>query len=471
MRCSAHEDSPLSDYFAQAEPAAIRRDFPLGNDFLNGPARWSQDHLRAWQEARFAEVLARAWQIPFYRRRWHAHGLQPGDVRGLDDLEKIPPFSKDDLMASVAAYPPLGDYHGHGAERPDLSHWVFHTTSGTTGTPQPIPFGARDREIQNALLARAYRLQGVRDDDVIHSVYGFGMVNGGHYVREAVLHFLPCLYLPAGTGLDTPSVQQIELLRRFSASVAVGFGDYLLKLAHTARETGLDPAADFALRMISGHVPSSIRPALEQAWGGIEVYDWYGVGDTGIVAAEGPARDGLHIFEDAHWVEILCPDTGARLDTGETGNICVTVLFKSGIYPIVRFNTQDLSTRLPGNVEPVPAFGRLRGFQGRSDNMVKLRGINVYPTSIGGWLDVFEEANGEYVCRVRRRGGREEMEVLIEWSGDRDPASATRVAERLRGRLGVAVAAILVEPGETAQYTEIDRRQKPRRLIDLRHTS
>ena len=144
--------------------------------------------------------MERAWQVPFYRDRWTAAGLEPGDISGLEDLARVPSFSKDDLMASVAAAPPFGRFDGRDADNPFA---VFHTTSGTTGIPQPLFYGAEDREVQNLLLARAYRLMGLRDDDIVHSVYGFGTVNGGHYVREAVTHFTDALLVPAGTGRAT----------------------------------------------------------------------------------------------------------------------------------------------------------------------------------------------------------------------------------------------------------------------------
>ena len=119
-------------------------------------------------------------------------GSSPATSKVIDDLTKLPTFSKSDLMASVEAHPPYGDFHGMDGPEGRRSV-VMHTTSGTTGTPQPLFFGAWDREVQNALLARAYRLQGMADEDVVHSVYGFGMVNGGHYIREAILHFTaPC---------------------------------------------------------------------------------------------------------------------------------------------------------------------------------------------------------------------------------------------------------------------------------------
>ena len=117
-------------------------------------------------------------------------GIEPGDIRSLDDITRLPPYEKSDIMASVEAHPPLGDFHGiETAPRRGRPTVVLHTTSGTTGRPQPLLFGPRTREMQNLLLARAYLFQGLRDDDVVHSVYGHGLVNGGHYIRETVLHF------------------------------------------------------------------------------------------------------------------------------------------------------------------------------------------------------------------------------------------------------------------------------------------
>ena len=206
----------------------------------------------------------------------------------------------------------------------------MHTTSGTTGTPQPVFFGAWDREVQNLLLARAYLLQGLRPDDVVHSVYGFGMVNGGHYIREALVHFTKSIVLPAGTGIETRSEQQVELMRAFGATVIVGFVDYVKRLAQVARDKGIVPGRDIKIRMISGHVGREDRGSISAAWGGAEIYDWYGVADTGIIAAEGPDHDGLYVWEDAHHVEVIDPDTRAPRPDGELGNLCVTTLFKDG---------------------------------------------------------------------------------------------------------------------------------------------
>ena len=458
----------MTGYFDEARHRQMLAEYPLGPAFAERVARMSRDELRALQERRFRGVLARAWQVPFYRRRWRARGLEPGDVRGLDDIERLPPFSKTDLVQSVAEHPPLGDYHGVDweDERPTV---VLHTTSGTTGAPQPVFFGAWDREVQNLLLARAYRLQGLRDDDVVHSVYGFGMVNGGHYIREAVLHFTRCLLLPAGTGLETRSEQQVDLLRTFGATVIVGFVDYIKRLAEVARARGIEPGRDVRIRMISGHVGQEDRGALSAAWGGARVYDWYGVADTGIIAAEGPEQDGLYVWEDAHHVEIIDPDTRAPKPDGEAGNVCVTCLYKDGVYPIVRFDTSDVSSFVPGASSTGMTFRRIRGFQGRSDQMIKLRGINVYPTAIGAHLGEHPAATGEFVCRAERRGTRDELTVVVEVrAGAERPGVGDELRALLRQKLGVEVQVELAPPGATAPLTGIEARQKPIRLIDQR---
>jgi len=462
---------PMSAYLRQMSPQRLHAEYPVGDAFLAGPARLGPQPLRSLQEKRFARVLRRAWEVPFYRRLWSRHGLEPGDVRGLEDITRLPVFSKSDLMRSIEEHPPFGDYHGvdlgGGADRESV---VLHTTSGTTGTPQPLFFGAWDREVQNLLLARAYRLQGLRDDDVVHSVYGFGMVNGGHYVREAVVHFTNALLLPAGTGLETRSEQQVALMHHFGATVVVGFADYIKRLAEVARANGLEPGRDIPVRMISGHMGRENRSEISRAWGGAEVFDWYGVGDTGIIAAEGPRRDGLYLWEDAHFVEIIDPDTHAPVPDGRQGNLCVTTLFKDCVYPIIRFNTNDVTTALGADPHAEVQFRRISGFEGRSDNMVKLRGINLYPTSLGGVLAADPDTLGEYVCIVERRGARDEMTVLVEVRAPAHGAEERtgRIASLLRDRLGVEVAVALVGPGETAELTQIEKRQKPIRLVDRR---
>ena len=466
----------MTGYFAEARLGRLLEEYPVGDDFLAGPARLGSDELRRLQERRFLRVMARGWEVPFYARRWRAAGLEPGDVRGLDDIGKIPPFSKQDLMESVRDHPPFGDFHGmdrgpdgaaSGAGAGSGRHAVvFHTTSGTTGEPQPIFYGAWDREVQNALLARTYRLHGLRDDDVVHSVYGFGMVNGGHYIREALVHFTGARLLTPGTGRDTPSIQQVALMDRFGVTVLVGFADYLLRLAEVARDQGIEPG----VRLVSAHLGAESRTAVSDAWDGASVFDWYGVADTGCIATESRTQDGLHIHEDAHFVELLDPDadSGRAAPAGDPGSLCDTVLFKDTVYPIIRFDTRDITRILPPDPGSGIRFRRISGFEGRADAMVKLKGINVYPHAIGAHLAERPELAAEYVCRLRRRGGRAELTVVAEARSGVEPSPglARAVAGHLRARLGVAVEVELVAAGETAPLTGIESRQKPLRLVE-----
>src|SRR5262245_23991663 len=445
--------------------------YPLGATFLDGVARLSRDELRSLQDRRFRAAVRRAWEVPFYRRRWSAQGIEPGDIRGLDDIGKLPPFSKTDLMRSVTEHPPFGDYHGVDLTAGERSSVVLHTTSGTTGTPQPVFFGAWDREVQNLLLARAYLRQGLQPDDRVHSIYGFGLVNGGNHIREALVDFTKSIVLPAGTGIETRSEQQVELMRTFGATVIVGFVDYVKRLAQVAREKGIVPGRDIKIRMISGHVGREDRGSISAAWGGAEIFDWYGVADTGIIAAEGPDHDGLYVWEDAHYVEVVDPDTRALRPDGEAGNLCVTTLFKDGVYPIIRFDTNDVSSFIAGASPAGLSLRRITGFQGRSDQMIKLRGINVYPTAIGIHLAEHPAPTGEFVCRAERRGARDELTVVVEVrAGAEQRDLGEELKALLRQKLGVEVGVELVAPGATAALTEIDARQKPIRLIDRRWT-
>ena len=458
----------MSNYFKQADPRGILQEYPIGEEFNLKIGSLSKDQIKNIQEQRFLRLIDRAWSNPFYFRRWSSIGLERGDITRLDDIVKIPTFSKSDLMQSVESFPPFGDFLGPsgwaGGDRV-----IMHTTSGTTGTPQPLFYGPRDREIQNLLLARAYLLQGLKKDDIVHSVYGFGMVNGGHYIREAILHYTDALLLPAGTGLETRSEQQVDLIKRYGATVIVGFADYILKLAAVAKSLGLEPGVDLNVRMISGHLAEDGGAAMSAAWGEVECFDWYGVGDTGIIAAEGCDHDGLYIWEDAHLVEILNTDTGIPVEDGNSGNICDTVLFKDTVYPVIRFDTKDVSAILPGDGALGLPLKRLSGFQGRSDNMVKLRGINVYPTGISLILRDVQELTDEYVCRVEKISDADVMTVICE-SHDIEKKLELRDRIRLilRQRLGVRLEVEITHVGGTAELTQINARQKPIRLIDLR---
>jgi phenylacetate-CoA ligase len=461
-------------YYESFDPRALLAEYPLGSAFTQGVAQMSREALRALQEERFARLVRRAWQIPFYQRLWGGKGITPADIRSLDDLPRLPTFGKHEIMESVALRPPLGDFHGaeipiESANGPQLWPMILHTTSGTTGRPQPLLFSPKSREVQSLLLARIYRMQGLQPGEVVHSVYGHGMINGGHYVREALLHYTNALLITPGTGVETPSLKQVELMRDFGVNVVVGFADYIKRLADVAREQGITPGRDIPVKRICGHLGRESRESLSAAWGGAEMFDWYGVGDTGAVAGEGPDHDGLYLMEDAQYVEVADVDSGQPVADGAVGDIVVTCLYKDDIYPIIRFNTHDVTQVL---TTPSPlgwTLRRIAGFLGRSDNMVKIRGINIFPQSLAPILEQRPDFAGEFVCTaVRDAAGRDELIVAAETHGPRDEAAALPYKELLRRQLGVEVRVDLVAPRSLAAITGLETRQKPIRLIDKR---
>ena len=436
-------------------------DYPIGDTFTARYSGMSRDELYATQNAQFVTLMQRGWQVPFYQRLWGAKGIEAGDIRSLADITKLPVYDKADLMASIADHPPYGDFGGLGSDnRPPV---FLHTTSGTTGRPQTLLFGPKGREVGNLLVGRMYRWMGLQPSDVIHSVYGHGMINGGHYIREAVTHFTNSIFLSAGTGIETRSINQVNLMADFGVTVMVGFVDYIRKLAEVAKAEKLFDRIN--LKMIIGHLGTEDRAATEAAWHGAKAYDWYGVGDTGSIAGEGPDRDGLYVWEDAQFLELLGVDDGRPVAAGETGDMVVTCLYKDDIAPCIRFNTHDISHELGGRGEI--AFKRIAGFKGRSDNMVKLRGINLFPHAIGALIENRSDLTGEYVCHMVRDSvtQRDDLTVIIESRGG---SYAGALASLLRHGLGVEVAVTLCAPGETAALTQIDVRQKPIRLIDER---
>ncbi|NMP16957.1 phenylacetate--CoA ligase family protein [Thalassotalea sp. Y01] len=450
----------------------LLENYPIGDDLISHFQGMSQAELKQLQNQRFMQVIERAWQIPFYQRVWGKAGVTPADIQSLDDIEKLPLISKTDIMDSVEQFPPIGDFHGLDdipkQQRPPI---VFHTTSGTTGTPQPLLFGPKSREVQSLLVGRSYRFMGLPAASTIQSCYGHGMINGGHYIREAVTHYTNSMFLSAGTGVETRSAQQVNLMKTFDVNVLVGFVDYIKRLADVAQEEGLQPGKDINIDMIIGHFGMESRDSIAKAWGNPKMFDWYGVGDTGCIAAEGPDHNGMYVWEDAHFLELLDPEDNSPVKDGDKGNMVVTCLYKDDVYPIIRFNTYDLTEVVTGESELGLPFKRIRGFMGRSDNMVKLRGINIYPQGVGPMMDERDDFLGEFICvAVRDDSGRDEMIVKVEVSaqGAERDAILSEYKALLKQKIGIAVQVELLGEGELTPLTQVDVRQKPVRLIDKR---
>ena len=237
-------------YFQCFDAKEMLDQYPVGDEFVARYSAMSRDEVFAMQDKQFRKLMQRGWEIPFYQRLWGAQGIEAGDIKGLADITKLPVYDKSDLMASVNEHPPYGDFDGRGD-----TPVVFHTTSGTTGRPQPLMFGPKGREITNLLVGRMYRWMGLGRDDVVQSVYGHGMINGGHYIRESVTHFTNALFLSAGTGIETRSVQQVNLMADFGVTCMVGFVDYVRKLADVAEAEKLfdRPGMEDNLKSLRSH--------------------------------------------------------------------------------------------------------------------------------------------------------------------------------------------------------------------------
>ncbi|MGH3116674.1 MAG: phenylacetate--CoA ligase family protein [Gaiellales bacterium] len=454
----------ISPYFSAIDWDRLEREFPVGQAFLDRYVGMPRERLEQDQERRLDEVLDVAWATPLYRRLWSAQGIDRRDIRGLADLQLLPVIDKTTILADAEEHPPLGSLSTR-TDRP-RGPIVLQTTSGTTGAPQPVIWGAWGREVQNALAGRIYRWVGMTGDDVAMSVYGHGLLNGGHFIREAVVRYTDTLLLPVGTGKETRSERQVDLMARFGVTVLLGFTDYLRRLGDLAIEMGHQPGVDIPVRLIVGQLLDPQREPLESLWGGAKAYNWYGVADTGGIASEGPERDGLHVFEDANVLEVL-DEAGEPVSPGGKGEIVVTSLGKSDVAPLVRFNTHDLTRVLP---EPNPTglpFRRIEGHLGRGDNMVKLKGVNVYPSAIGNMLADAPGFTGEYVCRLENGAYGDRLVVIFE-SDKVQTVSLADVKSSLATHLGVGVDAEVVAPGATASLTGVYERQKPTRLIDAR---
>ena len=428
------------------------------------------DALRALQERRFLAQMQRAWEIPFFQRHWGAAGMQAGDIRGLHDLAKIPPYTVHDIRASIERNPPFGDFMGvtpaDGARMP----LVLQTSGGTTGLPRPMLYAPQDRETMAILGGRRLSMQGVRPGDRVLVTYSLGLTNGGFMGREALWKYSGALPVMTGSGASTPTRRQIEIAKAWGINVILGFPAYLRHMAMVARdEMGIDPKS-FKLRLLGSHLGVEDRRTIEDLWGA-PCMDSYGLNETGMVASECAQQDGMHIHEDAVIIEICDPDTAKPVAAGERGNIFITSLYKYSA-PQIRFNVNDVSAIKPGRCACGSTLHRLDKIFGRADNMIKLRGVNVFPEAVGALVAEDARCTGEYFCLVERvdAAGREEMTVMVELKDDTSDADAVQSSFDRRFKEGLGVKCIVrpVRRGGLDSYTGITQTSKIKRVLDRR---
>jgi phenylacetate-CoA ligase len=424
------------------------------------------DEIERTQLRRLRARARAAQRVPFFAARWEAAGFDPSCLESLDDLSRAPAYTVDDIRRSIEAHPPWGDYQAFTPA--DAVHEPLRVfmSGGTTGKSRPTFYTQWDREVGGVLTARALSMQGIRPGDVVLNSWAYGTHNGAFAFDEALHRWLNCVVVTTGTGNVTSSERQVELAIEYGASAILTTGDYLLRLADVARELGYEPATDFRLTALPN---IGDRELLERTFG-VECFNSYGFHEVQWVSVECPEHDGLHIFEDAFVVQIVDPDTGELLPDGEQGAICITELYKTGS-PQFRYNIMDLSTLYPRERCACGSWlRRMAPFAGRADNMVKLRGVNVWPEAVGAVALEVAGAEADWFVRAVRETNRDELVVSVTHGGDPSGYAALAIAieTRLKDRLGVGIRAEVVAPGTLDPWTEVGTSPKLKRFRDDR---
>jgi phenylacetate-CoA ligase len=470
-------ETRLPIYHKAIDWDAFFSEYPVPDVFERTVYRWPRDRLREFQNKRFMRLMQIGWSNPFYRRHWSAAGIAPGDIRSIDDIARLPAYTSDDVKKDQQEHPPFGDFHGMGTGLLPTMPMKVQTSGGTTGKPRATLYGVTDWEMNGLTQARLMYIQGVRPGDVVQIPATCSLANLGWCVYKACHDYLGVLPLTTGSGVVTPSRRQLEIAFDWGTNVWSSFPEYLTQLARVCRDELHRDVRELKTKSIHSFLgpdtDNSLRRQLEEMWG-CPVYDEYGTNEMGGVTFECVHKQGLHVMEDCIYLEIEDVETGRPVPNGTTGNMIVTILHRD-LPPVIRYNVRDL-TRI---VSDAPCacggtFHRMDKFLGRSDDMVKLRGVNVYPMACLRAIKSDPRTTGEWICVVDRREQsgviRDEMTVRIEVQRAAPNVDGLKehLEKRLQEDLGVKVAAELVPEGSLAEAANLGREGKAKRLLDRR---
>ncbi|GGY57816.1 phenylacetate--CoA ligase PaaK [Streptomyces omiyaensis] len=425
-------------------------------ELLDGGERLGREELAALQLERLRSTLRHAYaHVDFHRRSFDAAGVHPDDCRSLADLARFPFTTKADLRDHY----PFGMF---AVDRSEIRR--VHASSGTTGLPTVVGYTEGDLEVWADVVARSLRAAGARPGHRVHVAYGYGLFTGGlgaHYGAER----LGCTVIPASGGM---TARQVRLIQDFEPEIIMVTPSYMLTLLDEFERQGVDPRSTSLKVGVFGAEPwtEAMRREIEERFA-IDAVDIYGLSEVmgpGVAQECVETKDGLHIWEDHFYPEIVDPLTGEVLPDGEEGELVFTSLTKEAM-PVVRYRTRDLTRLLPGTARP--AFRRMEKVTGRSDDMIILRGVNLFPTQIEEIVLRTPAVAPHFQLRLTREGRLDVLTVRAEARADAGPEDRARaardIARSVKDGIGVSVAVEVVDP-ETLERSV----GKIKRIVDLR---
>ncbi len=418
----------------------------------------SCDEIAALQVKRLKWTLAHAYKnVRHYRAKFDRAGVRPEDFKRLEDLARFPFTTKDDLRQNY----PFGMF-----AVPRQKVVRIHASSGTTGKPTVVGYTKKDIETWAELMARSIRASGGRPGDIVHVAYGYGLFTGGlgaHYGAER----LGCTVIPMSGG---QTERQVQLIRDFKPDIIMVTPSYMLAIGDEFARQGLDPRKSSLRIGIHGAEPwtEAMRQEIEARFD-MDAVDIYGLSEVigpGVANECVETKDGPTIWEDHFYPEVVDPVTGAVLEEGEFGELVFTTLTKEAL-PVIRYRTRDLTRLAPPTARSFRRFTRITG---RSDDMLIIRGVNLFPTQIEELILNDDRLSPHYVLEVRREGRLDELTVVVEGAADLPPATAeaarAALAHEIKAYIGGS-AAVKVVPVGTVERSM----GKAKRIIDLRPKS
>lgn len=417
----------------------------------------SRDEIAALQLQRMKWSLAHAYEnVPHYKASFDAAGVHPADLQTLDDLAKFPFTVKQDLRANY----PFGMF---AVPRTQVKR--IHASSGTTGQPTVVGYTERDLDTWASVVARSLRAAGLKPGDILHNAYGYGLFTGGLGIHLGA-DKLGLSTVPISGGMTN---RQVRLIEDFGAVGITVTPSYALSIIDEYAAQGRDPRKSPLKVGIFGAEPwtNAMRREIEAAFD-MHAVDIYGLSEVmgpGVANECVETKDGLHIWEDHFYPEVIDPETGAVLPDGELGELVFTSLTKEA-FPIIRYRTRDLTRLMPGTAR---SMRRMEKVTGRSDDMMILRGVNVFPTQIEEQLMTVPALAPHFQIELNRIDNKDEMRIKVEplpTAVGQGAAAARDLADKIKSMVGVSVKIDLADPGGVARS-----QGKAVRIVDNRPKS